>query len=87
VWIRGVTEAGDVLRGKVVAAMCVFPHFYRQIIREQVTVKECRNYTHEMCALFPVINMLINVDSILTIFFLDSAKHLSAYLKAIIITD
>lgn len=87
-WLHGVTEERDLLRGIAVASMCVFLHVYRQIIREQFTVKKCRTYTHEMCELFQVINMLINVNSILTIYiFFDSAKHLGAYLQTIISTD
>jgi hypothetical protein len=82
----GVTEE-DVQSAKAVTAMWVFLHVYMHIIREQVTFMECRIYTHEMCELFPVINMFINVNSILTILFFDSAKHLAGYLQAIISTD
>jgi len=67
--------------------MWVFLHVYRHIIRKQDTVMECRIYTHEMFELFPVINMFINVNSILTILFFDTAKHLVGYLQAIISTD
>ena len=68
-WICAVTEKGDLFCGKPVAAMWVFPYVYRQIIREQVTVTECRTYTHETYELFTVINMFDNVDCILTILF------------------
>jgi hypothetical protein len=68
-WICGVTEEGEILCGKTVAAMYVFTNVYRQIICEQIIVMECCTYTCEMCEMFSVINMFINVKNILTNFF------------------
>ena len=56
-WIFGVTEEGDVLFGKGDSPMWLFPHVYRPIISEHVTVVECCTYIYEMYELFSVINI------------------------------